>query len=116
MALNQSNKEKKPLKMSLTGLEVELFLLNNKGQTVTRADTLIKKITKGLEIIFSDDGSGLDKSIRNANDIFEKGFSTTNGSGLGLYHLKQIMDEIGGSVAIIPQNKGLGFKITVKKP
>ena len=47
MALNQSNKEKKPLKMSLTGLEVELFLINNKGQIVNSADTLIKKIKKG---------------------------------------------------------------------
>src|SRR3989338_6942835 len=47
MALKQSNKEKKPLKISLTGLEIELFLINNKGQIANNADALIKKIKKG---------------------------------------------------------------------
>src|SRR3989344_2042863 len=47
MVLNRGNKEKKPLKISLTGLEVELFLINNKGQIVNSADTLIKKIKNG---------------------------------------------------------------------
>lgn len=46
-----------------------------------------------LELIFSDDGKGINKSIR--SKVFDMGFTTSKGSGLGLHHAKNIMSKQG---------------------
>jgi signal transduction histidine kinase len=53
----------------------------------------------GLLIRVSDNGRGL-PSGTNSNRIFEMGYTTTQGSGLGLYHICQLLGEIGGSVEL----------------
>lgn len=55
---------------------------------------------KEIEITMVDDGRGLDPDITEPDRIFEKGFSTTTGSGLGLYHVKFILEEMGGGIKI----------------
>lgn len=45
------------------------------------------------------------------------GYTTTQGSGLGLYHVRQVLGEMGGSIELDDElEKGLGFviKIAVK--
>lgn len=67
-------------------------------------------------IIIKDDGLGLDKSIKDSNKIFEKGFSTTSGSGLGLFHTKQILLEMNSDISVLENNvSGMGVVIEVKK-
>lgn len=56
-------------------------------------------------ILFEDNGTGLIKEAENAN-IFEKGVSFTNGSGLGLYQIKQTIQKMGGSVSYKKVKKG----------
>lgn len=56
-------------------------------------------------ILFEDNGTGLIKEAGNAN-IFEKGVSFTNGSGLGLYQIKQTIQKMGGSVSYKKVKKG----------
>lgn len=51
-----------------------------------------------LAISFRDDGVGIPK--RNQTRLFEIGFTTTDGSGLGLYHVRQILSEMGGSILL----------------
>lgn len=47
----------------------------------------------------SDNGRGIDKSIPNPESVFEKGFTTTNGSGLGLYNIETyVRNQLGGSI------------------
>jgi signal transduction histidine kinase len=73
----------------------------------------IKKSKQDVEILFSDDGNGVEKQIKNANDIFEKGYTTTNGSGLGLYHVAMIVkNDLKGTIEVSnnPQKK---FEIKV---
>lgn len=67
----------------------------------------------GLEIIVKDDGKGIEK--RNLSKIFDLGFTTTNGSGLGLYHVKQIVEKMKGRVTAEPMPKGAELKISLKK-
>jgi signal transduction histidine kinase len=69
-----------------------------------------------ISIVFSDDGNGLDKYIQNPEIIFEKGFTTTKGSGLGLYHIYSIVkDGLKGEIKVIKPNiKGFGIKVVLK--
>lgn len=71
---------------------------------------------KELEITMTDNGRGLDKTITEPNRIFEKGFSTTTGSGLGLYHVKFILDEMGGGIKVgqVDQNGHTGLKFNIR--
>jgi len=59
-----------------------------------------KPTSKILEIRVSDDGIGLKPTVLEPSRIFERGFSTTDGSGLGLYHVRQIVDSMKGSIEV----------------
>lgn len=52
-----------------------------------------------LEISISDDGKGIKKSIR--DKVFNMGFTTTKGSGLGLHHAKNIMEKVNGNIELL---------------
>jgi signal transduction histidine kinase len=67
-------------------------------------------------LIFLDDGNGLDKNIQNPEIVFEKGFTTTSGSGLGLYHVYSIVkDSLKGEIEVIkPNTRGFGIKVVLK--
>lgn len=69
-----------------------------------------------LEIQYNDDGKGLSDEIKNPEDIFEQGVTTTKGSGLGLYHTRQVLKEENGSIHLGKEIKnGMSFLIKVKK-
>lgn len=71
-----------------------------------------------LDISYSDNGKGLDKAITEPERIFEKGFTTTTGSGLGLFHIQSILAEknIRGSIHIDPSfENGIKFNIRIKR-
>ncbi|HRK67572.1 MAG TPA: ATP-binding protein [Hyphomonas sp.] len=53
-----------------------------------------------VHIRVKDNGRGIDKSIADHSRLFEKGFTTTSGSGLGLYHVAQVLGELNGSVEV----------------
>lgn len=61
-----------------------------------------------------DDGQGFAPHLReNISSIFEMGVSTTDGSGLGLHHVKQVINEMGGSIeANLDYQKGA--KLTIR--
>lgn len=46
----------------------------------------------------ADDGKGWPAALQPLARGFEKGVTTTDGSGLGLYHVKQIVERLGGTV------------------
>ena len=60
------------------------------------------KVAKGsnpeLTITVADDGMGWPQSLNPIERVFEKGVTTTDGSGLGLYHVKQVVEGLGGLV------------------
>lgn len=74
---------------------------------------LTQEDKSGLTIHVSDNGRGLGPGT-NRSRIFEMGYTTTQGSGLGLYHVRQALGEMGGSIELDDQvQKGLGFVIKI---
>ncbi|HXE95901.1 MAG TPA: ATP-binding protein [Dongiaceae bacterium] len=53
-----------------------------------------------LLIDVTDDGPGLSKEVQPPDKIFERGITTTNGSGLGLYHVKQTVVQLNGDISL----------------
>ena len=69
---------------------------------------------RGLLIRVTDNGRGLPAGTNKAR-IFEMGYTTTQGSGLGLYHVRQVLGEIGGSITLEESEgkTGTTFVITI---
>lgn len=101
----------KPIELSML---IDNVLNNARKARATRVDVRLKTLEgKRLQIKFTDDGKGIGDA--ELDRLFEKGYTTTNGSGLGLYHVKQIVDGLGGVVrarGIEPK----GFELEVQVP
>ena len=89
---------------------------NSKKKKAKNMIIMVKKSSKDQLIIsIIDDGNGLDKEIKE-KDIFNKGVTSTNGSGLGLFHVKKTVKELGGEIKVNTKlNKGIEFIISFKK-
>lgn len=83
----------------------------------------LKKRDSDIEIIFSDNGKGLDEKYKdNPDEIFNLNESSKIdnkgnkvGTGLGLYIVKSIIEEYNdSSITIIKIDNGLSFKITFR--
>jgi signal transduction histidine kinase len=68
-----------------------------------------------LEILVRDDGPGLPQTLEDPDRIFDLGFSRTSGSGLGLYHVRQVLGDMGGSIAILRSERGAAFAMRITK-
>lgn len=66
-----------------------------------------------LVIQFVDDGNGLNTNVSDPAKIFELGYTTTNGSGVGLAHVKKIAEDMGGKIEVDTRVKN-GFKIEMR--
>jgi signal transduction histidine kinase/anti-sigma regulatory factor (Ser/Thr protein kinase) len=93
-------------------------LISNSRKAHARSLDIVAYDTEDNELVltFRDDGYGLDKRVTSPDEIFDMGFTTTSGSGLGLSHVKQILKELKGSLALNPDvTKGLEFVIKLRK-
>ena len=91
-------------------------LLNNSLKA--KANNINLKITQlnenGIELRFKDDGKGIPQE--NVDKIFNFGFTTTDGSGIGLYHVSQIVKSMNGTIDINQSlENGTEFIIRVGK-
>lgn len=81
-------------------------LLDNARKHGARLMTMSARSPKGrrgIEIAISDDGRGLDETSIDPARIFEKGYtSAAGGTGLGLYHARKVMEEMGGDLMLDP--------------
>lgn len=108
----------RPLEVSLL---IDNLLSNSLKQDATTFKVMFNKVEDGLEIDIIDDGIGLSPSIKTASDIFQKGYTTTNGSGLGLYNsLDFIKKDFRGVMycedSFRYSNVKKGFKIIIILP
>jgi signal transduction histidine kinase len=56
-----------------------------------------------LQIEIFDNGFGFAEYLKlDIDSIFDIGVTTTDGSGLGLFHVKQVINEMGGSISADP--------------
>jgi signal transduction histidine kinase len=68
----------------------------------------------GMWVKIKDDGIGIPKE--HFGDLFDFGYTTTGGSGIGLYHVRQILKKINGSITANDSlDKGAEFTIKVER-
>jgi signal transduction histidine kinase len=102
----------KPIDASII---VDNLVSNAKRAKASRIKFELSAIDKrGLQIRVTDNGRGLAAGTNKAR-IFEMGYTTTQGSGLGLYHVRQVLGEIGGSIELEEKEgkKGTTFLIKI---
>ncbi|MNY46970.1 sensory histidine kinase DcuS [compost metagenome] len=102
----------KPIDASII---VDNLVSNAKRAKASRIKFDLSPIDKrGLLIRVTDNGRGLAVGTNKAR-IFEMGYTATQGSGLGLYHVRQVLGEIGGSIELEDSEgkKGATFVITI---
>ena len=92
-----------PIEFSIV---IENMISNAKKAGATQITFSMSQPRKNqLSILISDDGRGIDRDILDPEEIFEKGFSKARGpglrgTGLGLYHVRQTLSEMGGSISV----------------
>lgn len=119
------------LKLSVTRTDAKAFVMrfkpielaivfDNLASNSTRA--LAKKLNveishpaeNELRIEVTDDGrAGLSPDVQPPERIFERGVTTTNGSGLGLYHVRETIKQLGGSIQIKEKGEA-GFGLVIR--
>jgi signal transduction histidine kinase len=66
-----------------------------------------------VKLFYEDNGIGVSET--NKPKLFESGFTTGNGSGLGLYLVKKMMDVYGWKIEETGE-PGIGAKFTITIP
>jgi len=92
------------------------LISNSRKAKAKRVDIKLTCNKSSLDMVVVDDGNGLDSSFKSdPSQIFEAKTSTTNGSGWGLFHVKEILEFLGATIKIQSQKKGIKFVIIFKK-
>lgn len=103
----------KPIEVTII---IDNLINNSKKANAKQLVITIQASGNKLQLLFKDDGDGLNKSIKNPNDIFEKGYTTTMGSGLGLFHVKQVLHDMNGTIVLNNNvERGIEFLLEVSK-
>ncbi len=91
-------------------------LINNSEKARSKKINIILEIKdiNTLLVHFQDDGIGISKD--NADKIFDFGFTTTSGSGIGLNHVKEVLSKINAKIQLNQDSPdGAEFLLTFKK-
>lgn len=119
MKVSNEVKERFEIKVSRIELSIVIDnLISNAGKAQAHnLNIMITKVANNtLRISFIDDGKGLSKDLPNTDSIFEMGITTTSGSGLGLYHAKNIIEGIEGKISAIPlRPNGMEIRLEVTR-
>lgn len=99
-----------PLELSMI---IENIIYNSYKARAKNLYIIISKDEKYIYIEFSDDGVGLNKKIENPEQVFELGFTTTNGTGVGLSHARRTIEQWNGTISV-SDTKGNGFSIKMR--
>ncbi|RMQ26517.1 hypothetical protein ALQ07_102723 [Pseudomonas syringae pv. actinidiae] len=106
------NMQFKPIEISII---IDNLIDNSIKARATKVNIDISKLqNNALRILVSDDGVGLSDEIDDSDSIFEKGITTTSGSGLGLYNVRQLLQNVNGAIELIDSDySGTTFEIKV---
>jgi signal transduction histidine kinase len=118
--IDVKNEVHSAFEIKLRRLELSIVVDNVVSNSVkaqsSRLDVLLtKRDDHVLQMSFADDGKGLSSGISSPEVIFDLGVTTTSGSGLGLFHAKQIIQDLGGTIRAIPQKRGLCIMIEMMR-
>ncbi|WP_444647750.1 sensor histidine kinase [Flavobacterium columnare] len=101
-------KEFRPLEITTL---IDNFISNSEKAGADSISFIFSKKNSNLMIEVIDNGSKT-ISIDDLNKIFDLGFTTTNGTGIGLFQTKDIINRLNGSITV-ESEKGKGTKFTI---
>lgn len=125
--INESNDQIKTPKIELSGgdfkfehrfsivemtIVLDNLISNSRKAGAKVIKVVLEKKNQGMQLTFSDDGKGVASDIK--DNIFDLGITSTNGSGIGLYTIKAILNEMHATVSFLGNGailKGATFKI-----
>lgn len=107
--------ERKFRPLEITTL-IDVFVSNSEKANASKIIfTFVKGDSNQIELIIEDNGVGIPKERRSR--VFDLGYSTTDGSGIGLYQAKQIVEkELKSKIDIFDSHSfksGVIFKIVL---
>ena len=96
---------------------IDNLIANARKARATRVEIKVTHPhSDAVYIKVTDNGNGFAERISQLSRIFEKGFTTTDGSGLGLFHVRQVLGEMNGTIEASPNApKGATFQIRISK-
>jgi signal transduction histidine kinase len=101
----------KPLELSII---IDNFVSNAQKARAPHINFKISMKDDALNIIVSDDGDGLGAEIDNSR-IFDLAYSGTQGSGIGLYHIRSVLLQLNGTVQLLEtSNNEARFLVEIK--
>ena len=93
---------------------VDNFIQNAEKALANKIEFEFKIENNQLVILIQDDGNGIPED--NIPRIFDLGFTTTNGSGIGLHQVNEVIKKLNGTVEVTSiQQQGTKFKITIQQ-
>lgn len=101
----------KPIDIAIV---IDNLISNSRKAKASVINFEITHASEVITLIVSDDGNGIDVGITDPERIFEKGFTTTYGSGLGLYHVKTILADMNGTIEVMRSSaRGTSFRVRI---
>jgi signal transduction histidine kinase len=105
--------------ISCRPLEIAIIidnLINNSRKAGTNSIEVSVSVqpSRGLRVLISDNGHGIPKD--NQSKIFDLGYTTTDGSGLGLSQSKSAMENMKGSLSLVSSSRTDGTQIELVFP
>jgi signal transduction histidine kinase len=90
------------------------LISNSSKHGATMVELTWSKTENSVQLSFKDDGKGITDNI--LDNVFDFGFTTSRrGSGIGLYHVKEIIENLSGTIKINNKiDKGVEFIISLK--
>lgn len=99
----------RPLEMTTL---IDNFVHNAEKAGAENVEFIIDELDKRLYLTITNDGKGI--PIQNVSRIFDLGFTTTNGSGIGLYNVKTIVERLKGCISVESFNdNNVAFRIII---
>lgn len=98
----------KPIEISMI---IDNLISNARRANATIFDITLDGKENNFKLIFQDNGKGIDKNIR--EKVFNLGFTTTDGSGMGLSHIIKILGQLNGSLTLDSENEKTTFIVEI---
>lgn len=94
---------------------IDNVVSNSKKSNSKELSIVLDKQDENVIIDFIDNGDGINSKIKNTEELFEfgKGFTDT-GTGVGLFHIKDIVVNKMGGIVEIDSTPGKGFTLKVR--
>jgi signal transduction histidine kinase len=93
---------------------IDNMISNARKAKAKEIKILVDSSEEEFFITFEDNGLGVDEEFQ--NQIFDYGFTTTDGSGLGLSHISEIVQKLNGTIELDSSfSQGARFVIVINK-